>query len=179
MEFSNVPNKPLVGISSCLLGQHVRYDGKHKFNPLVAEFIAPHVTLQGLCPESMAGLGIPRPPVNLVITDHGIAAQSRQKPRFDVTDRLIQMAHVVTHALPHLCGYIVQSRSPSCGFQSTPIYDEHQEIILDPAGNGLYIEQIHRLWPQLPIINESELTLDTAQRFINQIKTYAAHYVDR
>ncbi|MCG8535967.1 MAG: DUF523 domain-containing protein, partial [Pseudomonadales bacterium] len=76
------------------MGNSVRYDGKHKFNQTVADFIEPHVQLLPICPESMAGLGIPRPPVNLIQTPHGIQAQGRDDRSIIVTDKLIQMANV-------------------------------------------------------------------------------------
>ena len=160
---------PLVGISSCLMGNSVRYDGKHKFNQTVADFIEPHVQLLPICPESMAGLGIPRPPVNLIQTPHGIQAQGRDDRSIIVTDKLIQMANVIANSYPTLSGFICQSRSPSCGFGTTPILDEQHENVV-ATGDGLFINTLKTRMPSLIIINESELDAKSANVFLDTIR---------
>ena len=149
-------HKPLVGVSSCLMGMAVRYDGQHKFQSPLLEQIAPHVQLLPLCPESMAGMGIPRPPVNLIEDGNVIRAVGRDDPERDVTARLRTMGRIVSRTYPELCGYIVQSRSPSCGFQTTPIFNADQSEVLRTA-NGLFVTQLLQAFPDLPILDDRQI----------------------
>ncbi|WP_198043751.1 2-thiouracil desulfurase family protein [Ketobacter nezhaii] len=164
------PTLPLVGISSCLTGNRVRYDGADKFNGIVAEHIQPFVNLLPLCPESMAGLGIPRPPVNLVQAGEQIRARGRDIANLDVTERLLSMGQCVANAYPELKGFIVQSRSPSCGFNTTPVYTTDQTEVLSHQGSGLFVTALLQCMPELPILNDSELTPYKIQCFLKQIQ---------
>ncbi|RLP55062.1 MAG: DUF523 domain-containing protein [Ketobacter sp.] len=163
------PTLPLVGISSCLTGNKVRYDGADKFNGIVAEHIQPFVNLLPLCPESMAGLGIPRPPVNLVQTGGQIRALGRDVANLDVTERLLSMGQRIANAYPELKGFIVQSRSPSCGFNTTPVYTTDQTDVITYQGSGLFVTALLQCMPGLPILNDCELTPQKIQYFLNQI----------
>lgn len=161
---------PLVGISACLTGQKVRYDGRDKFNERVAELIAPHCRLLPFCPEAVAGLGIPRPPVNLVQTAEGIRALGRESPHQDVSDRLHTVARAFCNSYPLLCGFILQSRSPSCGLGTTPVYDSQQKIILEPAGSGLFAARLRGRFPDLPILDDTRLDDDSIQTFLVAVR---------
>lgn len=163
-------NKPLVGISSCLMGNKVRYDGRDKFNQIVAEQVAPHVTLIALCPESMAGLGIPRPPVNLVEIRGQVLALGRDQPELDVTERLISMGERVARAYPDLAGFIVQSRSPSCGYGTTPVHDRAGQVMR--FDHGLFVQSLVRALPGLPVLNDTDLGPECIHSFLNQIGVY-------
>ena len=164
-------DRPLVGISACLVGQRVRYDGLDKFNVLVAEQIAPHCRLLPFCPEAVAGMGIPRPPINLVQTDAGIRALGKDTPTWDVTARLQTVANVVTRVHTRLCGYILQSRSPSCGLNTTPILDAAGNVI-DPAGSGILAATLRRQFPELPLLNDTDLDPERIAWFLQQIQDY-------
>lgn len=170
---SNDDERPLVGISACLTGQRVRYDGRDQFSVVVAEQIAPHCRLLPFCPEAVAGMGIPRPPINLIQTVDGIRAVGRDSPHTDVTLRLQTVAQAFTNSYPHLCGFIFQSRSPSCGLGSTPVYDAHQQRILDLHGSGLFAQQIRQRFPDLPILDDTELTAARIQDFLAQVHARA------
>lgn len=152
------------------MGNKVRYDGQHRLNDKVARYIQPHTQLLPLCPESMAGMGIPRPPVNLIQSNIGIQAQGRDDRSLFVTNRLKQMARVVANSYPNLKGFICQSRSPSCGFGTTPIYDSSQKQIISTQGNGLFMGTLQELLPDLIIVNETELNPDRAQQFLEKLK---------
>lgn len=163
---------PLVGISACLCGQPVRYDGRDKFNVLIAEQITPHCRLLPICPEAVAGLGIPRPPIQLVQTGDSIRARGRDLPHTDVTDRLETIAGIISRVYPGLCGFILQSRSPSCGLGTTPVFAASGQII-DPTGSGIFAARLRQAFPDLPMLNDSDLTNDAIQRFLHQIQLRA------
>lgn len=168
--------RPLVGISACLAGQRVRYDGRDKFSILVAEQIAPHCRLLPFCPEAVAGMGIPRPPVNLIHTTDGIRAVGRDAPHRDVTDRLHTVAQAFSNSYPQLCGFILQSRSPSCGLDSTPVYDPAQQQILDPKGSGVFAQQLRQRFPALPLLEDTDLTAERIALFLEQVREQARRW---
>lgn len=164
----------MIGISACLNGQRVRYDGKDKFNTLVAELIAPYCRLLPFCPEAVAGLGIPRPPVNLVQTPAGIRAIGRDAPHADVTPRLHTIADAFCNAYPGISGFILQSRSPSCGLSTTPIYDCPQQQVIETQGSGLFAARLRARFPDLPMLNDCELSPQRILLFLQQVKDYQA-----
>ncbi len=163
---------PLVGISACLAGQPVRYDGRDRFNALIAEQIAPHCRLLPFCPEAVAGMGIPRAPIQLVQSETGIRARGRDDPAVDVTDRLQTVSAIVSRVYPELCGFILQSRSPSCGLDTTPVFDPQGQL-LTPAGSGLFAAHLRLSFPAMPLLNDTDLTPDTVADFLVRIRLRA------
>lgn len=163
---ANDAHLPLIGISACLAGQRVRYDGADHFNVRIAQRIAPHCRLLAFCPEAVAGLGIPRPPVNLVLSQNGLRAIGREPPHRDVTDRLHTVAGIFARTYPALCGFILQSRSPSCGLGTAPVYSSDQQQILDTRGSGLFAAQIQAAFPGLPMLDDRALDDATISTFL-------------
>ncbi len=154
-------NKPLVLVSSCLLGNKVRYDGRHKYNPYL-EPLRDHLNLVPICPEAMIGLGIPRPPIKLQVQSvtsnsmsaPAIRAVGRDDQSLDVTQALVNAGTCLAKVYhDQLCGIICQSRSPSCGNGSVPIEGE----ALDQPGDGLFISSLKTRLPWLPIIEDTDL----------------------
>lgn len=148
---------PVVGISSCLLGEAVRYDGDHKVqNDLLAE-LSPFVDWRSFCPEMAAGLGVPRPPVKLVTTSNGVRARN-EKLNLDCTDALTETSSTfwTDPKSNALCGYIFKSRSPSCGLESTPLFNESG--FQTGLRSGLFASQAQISNPQLPMAEEAWLT---------------------
>jgi uncharacterized protein YbbK (DUF523 family) len=104
--------KPLkIGISACLLGERVRYDGGHKRNQMLLDYLALRYALVPICPEVAAGLGVPRPPVQLVARGVEIRAVGVLDEQLDVTRPLIEYGRQVI-AGEGLCGFVFKSRSP-------------------------------------------------------------------
>lgn len=163
--FSPLREKPLILISSCLLGNKVRYDGQTKFNAPLHTYILPHVQALPVCPEAMAGLGIPRPPVQLIETNAGTQALGRDDRNLNVTARLCHMAHIQHRAHPLLAGAILQSRSPSCGITSTPYFTLHGEPTR--TGPGLFARTLREQRPWLPMLEDTDLeNADARTRFL-------------
>lgn len=172
-------NRPLVGISACLTGQRVRYDGRDKFNTAVARHIAPHCRLLPFCPEAVAGLGIPRAPINLVQSADGLRAVGREAPFQDVTARLLTIARIFVTCYPDLAGFIAQSRSPSCGLGTTPIYDAQQQQVIDPAGSGLFARHLHQQFPDLPILDDTQMDDCSIAEFLQNVRQRARFFALR
>ncbi len=143
-----------VGISSCLLGNHVRYDGGHKRDDGVLCSIAPRVELVPVCPEVELGLGTPREPIHLVAGAGGIRLLSVHTRR-DHTDAMYAYARKKAAQLAELglSGYIFKARSPSCGLFDVPIHKEGSP----PEGRGLFAAVLTTLLPAMPVEEEGHL----------------------
>ena len=148
--------QPKVGISACLTGQTVRYDGNHKYHELIMRELGPWLDLQVFCPEVGASLGVPRPAVKLVTNSGETRALGADIDHLDVTEVLKHSAQqFALYQAPSLCAYIVKSRSPSCGAGSTPVLD--RETGASWAGDGLLVQALREHCPELLIVEESEL----------------------
>ena len=148
-------NKPVVGISSCLLGDPVRYDGGHKRQNSIIEFITTKNTIISFCPEVSAQLGTPRPPVELVIRDSHIEALGRDDSGLDVTTALNKAAAILVTKLKanNAVAYIFKARSPSCGVGTTVLLNREKKAI--GFTDGLVAAVILKQLPSLIIVDET------------------------
>jgi uncharacterized protein YbbK (DUF523 family) len=155
-------NKPRVGISSCLMGQAVRYDGSDKYSRLCMEELRACFDLVPTCPEMGAGLGVPRPPIRLVGDPAAPRALRVDAPHIDVTAALHDYAARRVPQLVDLCGYIFIPNSPSCGLLGVKLY--HADGRLRKEGTrGLFAAALTAAYPDLPVEEEPRL-LDPAVR---------------
>lgn len=175
-------SKPRVGISTCLLGQRVRYDGDHKRHDWLVDELGPEVTWVPVCPEVELGLGVPREPIQLVpVAGRGgdaevlrlIGARSRRDLTEDM--RAFAAARAEALAAEKLSGYVFKTRSPSCGITAVKVYDYPGE---DPPwearGQGLFAAAFIARFPDLPVAEEHELD-DPAVRARFRERVHAAH----
>ncbi|MGH7325872.1 MAG: DUF523 domain-containing protein [Candidatus Rokuibacteriota bacterium] len=148
--------RPRVGISACLLGDRVRYDGGHKRDPVVAGTLGALVEWVPVCPEVEIGLGGPRPPIRL--------AGSPRVPRLvvaetgeDLTGRMRRFAEDKAADLLRLGldGYVFKSRSPSCGLIGVPVQGRSGSG--RRLGRGLYASTLLDRLPTLPAEEEGRL----------------------
>lgn len=161
-----------LGVSACLLGQPVRYDGGHKRDGFVADLLGAHFELLALCPEVAIGLGVPRRPIRLVQTAAGLRVRGVHDPALDVTDALDSEAARVSRDARDLCGYVLKKNSPSCGMERVKTYTEAGL----PTGraSGAYAAGLMSRQPLLPVEEEGRLN-DPALRenFIERVFAYA------
>ena len=146
-----VTGKALVGVSACLLGEEVRYNGAHKLDDFVCGALARVVDLRPVCPEVDIGLGVPREPIQLTRSNNGtrlVAAESGA----DLTAAMESYAEAKVRELDAagICGYVLKSRSPSCGLGSVPIDGEG-------GGDGLFAATLRKLCGRLPTTEETSL----------------------
>ena len=137
------------------MGQNVRYDGGNKYQPLIDQHLAPHLDLQPFCPEVAANMGVPRSPVELLKIEDVLFALGKEDRQLDATSALHQSSDQFLTDQQTLNGFILKSRSPSCGFGSTPIHDGLGNPI--DTGSGLFAEQLQQRFPGMPIIEENWL----------------------
>jgi len=144
-----------VGVSSCLLGQQVRYDGGHKHNDFLTGTLAQYFEFVPYCPELAIGLGVPRPPIRLVATAAGARARRIEDPSVDVTDRLAAYGGRVARGAGALCGYILKKGSPSCGMERVKVYPEKGGA--PSKGRGIFAATLIERLPSLPVEEEGRL----------------------
>jgi uncharacterized protein YbbK (DUF523 family) len=160
-----------VGISSCLLGQPVRYDGSHKRDDYLIEVLGEYFEYLPFCPEVAIGMGTPRPPIRLAGNPSRPRAVGVEARDLDVTEQLIDYAHSVTTNGPRISGYIFKCGSPSCGMQDVKVYDSNG--VPDGTSSGLYAGVVMHSLPLLPVEEESRLR-DSAVRdsFVERVIHY-------
>ena len=164
--------RPRIGVSACLLGQEVRFDGGHKHAPYLTDTLGPHLDFVPVCPEVEAGMGVPRESVRL--------AGDPASPRMvgvhsgkDWTEKLVEVARKRVTGLQSkdLCGYILKKGSPSCGMERVRVYGKGG--MPGKSGRGLYATVLMQEMPLLPVEEEGRLN-DPALResFIERVFAY-------
>lgn len=144
-----------IGISSCLLGEPVRYDGGHKRNTYLIDVLGKYFEYIPYCPEVAIGLGTPRPPIRLTGDASSPRAVGINTPHLDVTDELLDYARHVIASRPRLCGYVFKRGSPSCGMERVKVYGS--KGMPQAAASGLYAGVVMRSLPTLPVEEEGRL----------------------
>ncbi len=162
--------KPKVGVSQCLLGDAVRYDGKSKANNIVLQKLSNTFELIPVCPEVEAGLTVPRPPVQLTGNIEQPRLTGRDDSSIDVTDILQRYCQTKPAELGQLSGFIFKSRSPSCGLNSTPVYIDN--ICVTEPSRGIFARAMCKQYSELPVIEESTFTDETIETFIRSVYQY-------
>jgi len=161
-----------LGISSCLLGQEVRFDGGHKRDRFLTDELGQYVEWVPVCPEVEVGMGTPREPLQLVRvgeTTRMVTATTG----FDYTDRMNDWARARVEALARedLDGYVLKSKSPSCGAWNVKVTGESGSRAAN--GRGLFASALLERFPLLPVEEEGRLA-DPAVRsdFIARVVAY-------
>lgn len=145
-----------VGISACLLGQRVRFDGGHKHDRYLTDTLGQHFEWVPVCPEVEVGLGTPREPVRLVRRE-GEVRLATTRTDVDLTQRMRAFAGARVAALAEedLSGYILKKDSPSCGMERVRVYAPKGPATRD--GQGLFAAALLEQFPDLPVEEEGRL----------------------
>ena len=146
-----------IGISSCLLGDKVRYDGGHKRNSYIEKTLGEYFQFIRFCPELDIGLGVPREPIHLVKDGEQIKCIGVKNPGKDVTEALRASANKQMSWQSDICGYIFKKDSPSCGMERVKVYIKNQP---NRIGAGVYAEQVMKNFPYLPVEEEGVFQID-------------------
>jgi uncharacterized protein YbbK (DUF523 family) len=189
-----------IGISACLLGKRVRFDGGHKRDVFLTEGFGRFVEWVPVCPEVEAGFGIPREPMRLVRIEPGMRLLT-VKTGIDLTERLQRFSRMRASALARedLSGYLLKKDSPSCGLERVRVYERHGSPTR--GGRGLFAAALVEAFPHLPVEEEGRLAggmsrqdlqrryvdgfmqalaqLATAQRHTNVLQHMAGYFKNR
>lgn len=144
-----------VGISSCLLGEEVRFDGGHKRDSYINGTLAKYFTFVPVCPEVAVGLGTPREPIRLVRMDDEVRVRGVRTTELDVTQPLREYGREMAGRLDDISGYIFKRGSPSCGMERVKIYSV--KGMPATSGAGAYAETFMAEQPLLPYEEEGRL----------------------
>ncbi len=151
-----VPEKPRIGVSECLLGRQVRFDGGHKRHAFLAEALAPHVEYVAVCPEVEVGMGVPRETLRLVTGPRGIDMVGNRTGTV-YTDRMETWAARRADQLAalELDGYVLKKDSPSCGIEGVPVHSERGGPSL--SGSGLFAAVLSNSLRSVPLVEDGWL----------------------
>lgn len=161
--------KPRLGVSTCLLGENVRYDGAEKRDPVLLGAFGNHVEWVPVCPEVECGMTVPRDPMHL--------ADDPDSPRLVTTatgeDQTGRMQTWIRSRLDELAredlwGFVLKSRSPSCGRSAVPVLDSTGARAGEAA--GLFAAAVAGRFPLLPVADERSLRDDSVwDNFIERL----------
>ena len=165
-----------IGISSCLLGERVRYDGGHKLDSFLTDTFGKFVEWVPVCPEVESGLPVPREAMRLVgrpdaprlVTNHS---------GIDHTDRIVKWAQEKIEYLRSagLCGFIFKSKSPSSGMQGVEVYTPSGELTGSAA--GIFARIFINSFPLLPVEEDIRLRDPVLmESFIERVFVAGTHY---
>ncbi len=171
-----------LGISECLLGNEVRYDGTG------ARSSFPHAVLeglyhyQGICPEVGIGMPVPRPPIRLVARESAAGARQIRAvgvadSQLDYTEALADFARDTAPGLDGLAGYVLMKSSPSCGLERVKVYSEQADGSVGMpkrVGRGIFAEGLAAALPNLPLEESGRLNDEVLrENFVTRTFAYA------
>ncbi len=168
-----------LGVSSCLLGERVRYDGGHKRDAYLVEQLGEFVEWVLVCPEIEIGLDVPRETIQLELSgqlEHSGGGMIRLLGTDSRTDHTEEMRGWARRQLAELeeqsiAGYVLKSRSPSCGVESVPVIAE--DGVSKPVGRGIFAAELIERFPHLPVEEESGLEdQDRRESFLERVFAY-------
>jgi len=160
-----------LGISTCLLGETVRYDGRHKLDRFLMNTLGQYVEYVPVCPEVECGLGVPRESMHLE-GDPDSPRLVTTRTKQDMTDRMVQWARkrVVELEKEDLCGFIFKSNSPSSGMERVRVYNEKGMPV--KKGIGIFAGIFMDRFPLLPAEEEGRLhDPELRENFVERIFT--------
>lgn len=148
--------KPQVGVSGCLMGQLVRFDGGHKRNAFVIDECQQYFDLHTVCPEVELGLGTPRPVIQLRRFEDKVHLVHSKQIENDISDEMRAFAEQRVEGLSHLDGFIFKKDSPSCGMERVPVYDNRTGM-RERNGVGIFAQAFRQKYPNVPTEEEGRL----------------------
>ena len=170
---ASAAGRPRVGVSACLLGEAVRWNGADKRDPNVTELLGRLFEWVPMCPEVEIGLGVPREPIRL----EGDPASPRLVGRvsgIDLTERMRIFAtgQIERLASAGLCGYVFKSGSPTCGLERVEVASASGGATY---GIGFFARAVTRGLPDLPVEEETGLAESCRrERFIERVLAWHA-----
>lgn len=159
-----------LGISHCLLGAPVRYDGKDKHDAYITGTLGRFFEFVPLCPEVVIGLGVPREPIRLEGDPRAPRAVGVRSKDLDVTADLLVLGRRSARQMGGISGYILKSGSPSCGLEGVKVYAGNR---VSRRGVGLFVRGLRERQPLLPMEEEGGLAdPELRENFIERVFAY-------
>lgn len=162
-------DKPTIGVSACLLGEKVRYDGNHRRCPLLTEQLSAFIDFLPECPEMGMGLGVPRPTIGLYQSSQGMLLK-RHEDQVDLSQTMERYCQAALQKFASVDGFVFKKGSPSCGPWQVDIIQENGDIL--KQGMGQFAYRLSRTYPWIPLAEEQSLQTDP-RAFLESV--YALH----
>ncbi|MDO9057316.1 MAG: DUF523 and DUF1722 domain-containing protein [Sulfuricurvum sp.] len=163
-----------IAVSSCLLGEKIRFDGGHKHDHFVTDELGRFAQFVPFCPEHLA-FGTPRPSIRLLRSENQLIVQSN-KDQVDLTQRLLETSRNELSKISNepLCGIIFKSKSPSCGLNSAKTYLDNG--FCEGKEDGIFAAMCRERYPLLPMEEEGRLQdAWLRENFVMQLFAYDAY----
>ena len=161
-----------LGVSACLIGAKVRFDGGHKRNRFLIDELGSHFEFVPFCPEVAIGMGTPRPSIRLVGDVEAPRALGSRDDGLDVTDALQAYSANRARRLEGLSGFIFKKDSPSCGMERVKVYSD--KGMPQREGVGIFARAVQQANPLLPVEEEGRLNDSTLrENFVSRVFVYA------
>jgi uncharacterized protein YbbK (DUF523 family) len=169
--------RPRVGISRCLAGDSVRYDGTDRRNDALLRALDHEVEWVPICPEVEVGMGVPREPIQLILGSESIESTANRLrlvgiiSREDWTDKMEAWAQERVRGLLTLglSGFVFKARSPSYGIRDVPVFEAGAET----DGRGLFARALMDAVPDLPVVDEDDLSGRIGPEiFLERVRAY-------
>ncbi len=161
-----------IGVSTCLLGEKVRFDGGHKRDAFLVDVFGRYVEWVPVCPEVEMGLGTPRQPIRLTQQENGIQILiSKSGVNHTEAMRNYAARRVEELGKEDLSGYVLKANSPSCGMERVRVYQPSG--IANRTGTGLFAGVLMKSFPNLPVEEEGRLRdARLRENFISRVFAY-------
>jgi len=168
-------DKPIIGISRCLLGDPVRYDGQARPVSWIIDILSEHCDFLPICPEVEAGFGVPRPPMRLEQRGADVAVVLIEHPEQEKTEKLRSASADLQKVLHNTDGLILKARSPSCAVKDALIYDQTGTEL--GKGAGVFTRICLAQRPGLPVVDEQALESEAGRiAFLVQVFRYCCRH---
>ncbi|RKF15706.1 DUF1722 domain-containing protein [Alginatibacterium sediminis] len=162
-----------VGISACLVGDKVRFDGGHKQSRYCLDVLSEYFEYVRSCPEMAIGMGTPRKTIRLLKGPERIEVVASDGS-FEVTDKLLNYSDERVEQLEHLDGYIVCAKSPSCGMERVSVFDPEKNMG-SRDGVGVFTRKLMDRYPYLPVEEDGRLNdPHLRENFITRVYAHQA-----
>jgi uncharacterized protein YbbK (DUF523 family) len=170
------PPRPIVVISRCIDFDSCRYNGQ-VIRASLREQLEPHVDLRPICPELEIGLGVPRDPVRLMRSPGGVRMQQPSTGR-DLTTAMTRFSRAYLEQLGAVDGFILKSRSPSCGVRDTKVFHGATDEAGHDRGSGLFAAHVLARFPHAAVADERELSDPRVREdFVSRLRVIASRRV--
>ena len=164
--------KPVVVVSKCLGFAHCRFNGL-TISSHTVDKLKPHVDFKPVCPEVEIGLGVPRDPIR-VVKEAGKLRLLQPATGNDVTGKMTEFAESFLGAVEDADGFILKSRSPSCGIKDVKMYSDMEKRSSGVRGSGFFGGAVIDKFPNLPVEDEGRLTnFRIREHFLTKLFTIA------
>ena len=164
-----------VGVSACVMGEKVRYDGGHKQSNYTVNYLSKVFQMVPICPEVGMGMPVPRPAIRVVEgSDKNILVDSKDVG-LDYTGDLEKFYQKQQPVFPELDGYIFAAKSPTCGVERIKVFDREGSL-LHRKGRGLFADRVMKAFPHLPVEEDGRLNdMGLRESFVTRVFVHASY----